>query len=55
MTPFFVSTPMTGFRHFNFWIPDTIQFTRSAVATIGIRKFTYGNVSHEIQVSACDP
>ena len=51
MTPFFVSTPMTGFRRSNFWIPNAIQFTRSAVATIGIKKFTYGNVSHEIQVS----
>ena len=28
---------------------DAIQFTRSAVATTGIKKFTYGNISHEIQ------
>ena len=41
------------FRRSNFWVADAIQFTRSAVATIGIKKFTYGNVSHEIQV--CDP
>ena len=43
---------MTAFRRSNFWIADAIQFTCSAVATIGIKKFTYGNVSHEIQV--CD-
>ena len=51
--PFFVATAMTPFRRSNFWVADAIQFTRSAVATIGIKKFTYGNISHEIQV--CDP
>ena len=51
--PFFVATPMTPFRRSNFWVADAIQFIRSAVATIGVKKFTYGNVSHEIQV--CDP
>ena len=33
-----------------FWVADAIQFARSAVATIGIKKFTYGSVSHEVQV-----
>ena len=44
---------MTSFRRSNFWIADAVQLTCSAVATIGIKKFTYGSVSHEIQV--CDP
>jgi hypothetical protein len=51
--PFFVSTPMSSIRRSNFWIADAVQFTCSAVATIGIKKFTHGSVSHEIQV--CNP
>ena len=41
-----MSTPMTSFRRSNFWIADAVQFTCSAVATIGIKKFTYMAVFH---------
>ena len=50
MAPFFVSIPMISLHRSNFWIADAIQFTHSAAATIVMKKFTYGNISHEIQV-----
>ena len=50
MTPFFVATSMSGIRRTNFMVPDGVGFTRAAVATIGIKRFTYGCLSHTIQV-----
>ena len=31
-------------------IPDGVGYTRAAVATIGIKRVTYGFISHTIQV-----
>ena len=41
---------MSGIRHTNFMVPDPVSYARAAVATIGIKEFTYGCVSHTVQV-----
>ena len=53
VTPFFVATSMSGIRHTNILVLDSISYTRAAVATIGIKRVTYGCLSHTIQVSTC--
>ena len=35
----------------NIFIVDAVHYARAAVATIGILNFTYGCLSHELQVS----
>ena len=41
---------MTRIRRTSFVIPDPVSYAQAAVATIGIKKFTHGCVSHAIQV-----
>ena len=53
VTPFLVATSMSGIRHTNIMVLDSISYTRAAVATIGIKRVTYGCLSHTIQVNTC--
>ena len=39
----------------NFFVVDAVHYARAAVATIGILKFTYGCLSHELQVCVKEP
>ena len=48
--PFYVATAMIGVRKSSFMIPNGDQYARSAVATIGVQKTTFGCWSHAIQV-----
>ena len=50
VTPFYVATSMSGIRRSSFMAPDGVGYTREAVATIGIKRVTYGCLSHTIQV-----
>ena len=50
VTPFYVATSMSGIRRSSFMTPDGVSYTREAVATIGIKRVTYGCLSHTIQV-----
>ena len=50
MTPFFVATAMSGIRRTSLMVPDEVGYGRTAVATIGIKRVTYGCLSHTIQV-----
>ena len=50
VAPFYVATSMSRIRHTSFFVPDPVSYARAAVATIGIKKFTHGYVSHAIQV-----
>lgn len=47
-----VATRMSGLKEsqVNFFIVNAMHYARAAVATIGILKFTYGCLSHELQV-----
>lgn len=51
VSPGFVTTAMSGFKRPRWWVPDPMTYTRSAVATIGIQKHTYGCLAHEFQVN----
>ena len=53
VTPFLVATSMSGIRRTNIMVLDSISYTRAAVATIGIKRVTYGCLSYTIQVSTC--
>ena len=48
--PFFVATTMSRIKHTNALVVDADYYARSAVATIGVQKFTFGCLSHSIQV-----
>ena len=50
VVPFYVATSMSGIRRSSFMAPDGVSYAREAVATIGIRRVTYGCLSHIIQV-----
>ena len=43
-------TSTMGMNQTTFWTPDPVSYTRAAVATIGITKFTRGCLSHALQV-----
>ena len=49
VAPYMVATSMI-MRGVSFMVPDPVNYARTAVATIGIKKFTHGYVSHAIQV-----
>ena len=53
VSPFYVSTAMSGIGSTNFWVPEPVAFARAAVATIGIKRFTHGCFSHALQVNQC--
>ena len=50
VTPFYFAMSMSGIRRTSFMVPDGVSYTRAAVATIGIKRVTYGFISHTIQV-----
>ena len=50
MAPYVVATAGTGIERSNFMAPDGVSYARAAVATIGIKKFTHGCLSHTVQV-----
>ena len=56
VAPCIVATRLSGFKdsQVNFFIVDAVHYARAAVATIGILKFTYGCLSHELQVCSDD-
>ena len=51
VAPFFVATAMSGIRRANWIVAHPVAYTRAAVATIGIQRFTHGYLSHAVQVS----
>ena len=51
MSPFYVTTAMSGIDSANFWVAEPVAFARAAMATTGIKRFTHGCFSHAIQVS----
>ncbi len=50
VSPFSVATAMSGIRRSNWMVADANQYSRSALATVGIMSFTHGTLSHSIQV-----
>ena len=48
---FYVAMSMSGIKRTSLMVPDGIGYTWAAVATIGIKRVTYGCFSHTIQVS----
>ena len=50
VVPFFVATAMSGKKHTNSFIMEANYYARSAVATIGVQRYTFGCLSHAIQV-----
>ena len=50
VAPFYVATAMSRMKFTNSLVMDANYYARSAVATIGIQSFTFGCLSHAIQV-----
>lgn len=51
VAPFMVATSMGGeIVSASYFVPDGVKFARAAVATIGIKNFTFGCFSHTLLV-----
>ena len=48
--PYFVATKMSKIRKGNFFAPFPDSFVRSALSTVGVTSFTFGCMSHALQV-----
>ena len=55
VAPFYVATAMSRMKFTNSLVMDANYYARSAVATIGIQSFTFGCLSHAIQVYTPPP
>ena len=53
VVPFIVVTSVVtewGIQQATLWTPDSVRYTRAAVATIGIKSFTRGYYPHALLV-----
>ena len=50
VTPFYVSTKLSGVSTTSFFVPSAEAFARAAVATIGIQRSTLGCFPHALMV-----